>query len=121
MYCHVPSLAIHLQSLSVRSLVSVKKEFSCFEREADAGMPVHDVAKAQERIAEACDTSIGSAQRSEDNVAICISLSLCAPPAFVPAGHFTLLCNIRAAVPGPSLRSGERDGRLGPAHRHQDV
>jgi hypothetical protein len=50
-------------------------------------MPVHYVAKAQERSAEACDISIGSMQRiiSEGNVAICISLALSPrhPPSFV--------------------------------------
>jgi hypothetical protein len=33
----------------------VSEVCSYFKREEDAGMPVHDVAKAQERAAEACD------------------------------------------------------------------
>jgi hypothetical protein len=33
----------------------VYKVYSYFKRESDAGMPVHDVAKAQERTAEACE------------------------------------------------------------------
>jgi hypothetical protein len=87
----VPLSANQLQSLAVHSLWwLVYKVFSYFKHEADAGMPVHDVAKVQERTSEACNISIGSVQRiiSEGNVAICISLSLCAPPAFIPVGHF---------------------------------
>jgi hypothetical protein len=39
----------------------VYKVFSYFKRQADdAGMSVHDVVKAQERTAEACDISIKS-------------------------------------------------------------
>jgi hypothetical protein len=36
----------------------VYKVFSYFKSEADAGTPVHDVAKAEERTADAYDTSI---------------------------------------------------------------
>jgi hypothetical protein len=61
--------------------------FSYFKREADAGMPVHDVAKAQKRTAEVQNISIRNEQRviSNGNVAVCISLSLSArhPPSFV--------------------------------------
>jgi hypothetical protein len=59
---------------------SVYKVFIYVKREADAEMAVHDVAKAQERTAEACDMSIRSVQRiiSDGNVAICICLSLSA-------------------------------------------
>jgi hypothetical protein len=61
-----------------------------FKHGADSGIPVHDVAKAQERTAEACDIIIGRVQRiiSEGNVAFCIWLSLYASSAFVPVGHF---------------------------------
>jgi hypothetical protein len=49
----------------------VYKVFSYFKREEDAGMPVHDVAKAQGCTTEAWDRSIGSVQRiiGEGNVA----------------------------------------------------
>jgi hypothetical protein len=69
------------------------KSFSYFKCEADAGMPVHDVAKAQECTAEACDISNGSVQKiiSEGNVAICVFFFLCAPPAFVRVCHFSAL------------------------------
>jgi hypothetical protein len=52
------------------------KVFSYFKREAYAGMTVNDIAKAQERTAEACDITTGSMQRiiSEGNVAIYHSL-----------------------------------------------
>jgi hypothetical protein len=55
------------------------KVFGYLKHEADAGMPVHNVAKAQECTAEACNISIGNVQRiiSDGNVAICILLSLC--------------------------------------------
>jgi hypothetical protein len=80
----------------------VYKVFSYFNREADAGMPVHFVAKSQERTGHECNIIIGSVQRiiSDGNVAICISslthslslsLSLAlslSPPAFVRVGHF---------------------------------
>jgi hypothetical protein len=70
---------------------SVYKVFSYCKRETDAGMPVHDVAKAQERTAEAWDIRIRSVQRiiSEGNAAICISPSLWAEPASICVGHFT--------------------------------
>jgi hypothetical protein len=51
------------QVLHRQARVLVYKVFSYFKREADAGMPVHDVAKAQERTAEAYDVSIRSVQR----------------------------------------------------------
>jgi hypothetical protein len=41
----------------VRKLVY--KVFSYFKREADTGMPVHDVAKPQDRTDVACDIIIG--------------------------------------------------------------
>jgi hypothetical protein len=61
------------------------KEFSFFKREADAGMPGHHFAKAQERTADEWDISIGRVQRiiSQGNVAICISLCVWAPLTFV--------------------------------------
>jgi hypothetical protein len=43
--------------------VLVYKVFGYFKREADASMPVHDVAKAQERTAEECEISFRSVQR----------------------------------------------------------
>jgi hypothetical protein len=56
----------------------VYKVFGYLKSEAHAGMPVHDVAKAQERNAEVCDVSCGSVRRiiGEGNVANFISLSL---------------------------------------------
>jgi hypothetical protein len=64
---------------------AVYKVFSNCKREADTGVPVGDIVKAQERTAEACDTSIGSVQRinGEDNVAICLSLRATRLPSFV--------------------------------------
>jgi hypothetical protein len=79
------------QVLHRQATESVYKEFTYFMREAEVGMPVHDVAKAQESSAKACDISTGSAQRiiREGDVAICISL--CALPTFVRVGHFSPL------------------------------
>jgi hypothetical protein len=58
-------------------------------------MPVHDVAKTQQRTAEACDMIIGSAQTiiREGNVAICISLSTRYPPSFVSVTFVLIFCN----------------------------
>jgi hypothetical protein len=70
----------------------VYKIFSYFKRETDAGMPVHDVAKAQERTAEVCDTSTRIVQRiiSEGSVAVfSLSFSPCTPPVFVRVGNFS--------------------------------
>jgi hypothetical protein len=65
----------------------VYKVFSYLKREADADMPVHDVAKAQGRTVEACDFSIESVQRiiNEGSVTLCIAP--CTPPSFVRVGH----------------------------------
>jgi hypothetical protein len=62
-------------------------------------MPVHNVAKAQECPAKVCDISTGIVQRiiSEGNVTICISLSLCVPPTFVPVSHFNLLLLLKCS------------------------
>jgi hypothetical protein len=61
--------------------------YTYYKHEAGASMPVYDVAKAQERTAQACDFNIEIVQRiiSEGNVANVISLSLSPrhPPSFV--------------------------------------
>jgi hypothetical protein len=79
----------------------VYKLFSYFKREANAGMPVHEIRKVQERTAEACDINIGSVQRiiSAGSVTVCLSLSLslCAPPTFVRVMHYSMLQNITRA------------------------
>jgi hypothetical protein len=68
----------------------VYKVFGYFKREADAGMPVHNVAKERECTPEARHsiTCVYQIIISEGNVAICISV--CAPSAFVRAGHFSI-------------------------------
>jgi hypothetical protein len=44
------------QVLYRQAKVLVYKVFNYFKHEIDAGMPVHDVAKEQERTAEACNS-----------------------------------------------------------------
>jgi hypothetical protein len=69
----------------------VYKVFSYFKHEADAGMPVHEVAKAQERTAEVCDVAL---EVYEELLVMATSqfvyLYLCAPPAFVRERHFSV-------------------------------
>jgi hypothetical protein len=56
--------------------------FSHFKREADAGMPVYDVAKTQGHTTEACDISIELLGRATSQF---VSLSARHPPSFVSA------------------------------------
>jgi hypothetical protein len=70
----------------------VYKVFIYFKREADVGMPVHDVARAQELTDEACEKALEVckellARATSQCVYLC--LSLCAPPAFFRDGHFS--------------------------------
>jgi hypothetical protein len=87
----------------------VYKVFSYFKREADAVMLVHDVAKLQERTAEACDISTESVQRiiGEGNVAMSFSVrAICL--SFMPVtfnrlcyGTAWLDCTHRFSLPSP--------------------
>jgi hypothetical protein len=82
----------------------VYKVFSYFKREADAGVPVHDVAKAQEPKTEVCDKRWKSAnnyyggQRRRNLWVSSLSLSLSASPAVVRVGHFRPTCKINIKI-----------------------
>jgi hypothetical protein len=82
--------------------------YKIFISSADVGMPVHDVAKPQECTAEASDISTESVQRiSEGNIAICISISLCEPPAFFRVGEFSLaIISLEHMAPTIGLMNG---------------